>query len=111
MTTKTQQPRQSGNAPYRVNEDAVRAFEARLSAQRAAAAPLTTTLLAARLSHNPRFLRDGDDGGLFRELSAKYGEDFTGIAYIQACLKTGQERRARPAASARAAGEAAHEEA
>lgn len=78
-------------APDLVNATAVRAFVARLSTQEAAAAPLTTTLLADRLSRDPRFL-DGTSG-LFEELAEKYGADFTGVAYFQACLKLGQERR------------------
>ncbi len=52
--------------------------------------PVTTTDLAAWLASQPRF-RDRDSG-LFDLLAGIYGRDFTGTAYVQASLKTDQER-------------------
>lgn len=59
---------------------------------------MNTTELAAQLASNPRFR--SHDSRLFDELAARYGQDFTGIAYIQACLKVDQEPDAGQSAGA-----------
>ena len=51
---------------------------------------MTTTELAAQLSSDPRFL--ARDATLFDEMAAIHGRDVTGLAYVQASLKVGQER-------------------
>lgn len=52
--------------------------------------PVTTTGLAAWLTEQPRFR----DRALFDLLAGIYGRDFTGTAYVQACLKVAEEAEA-----------------
>lgn len=50
---------------------------------------MTTTELAATLAADPRFR--SHESGLFDEMAIRYGRDFTGVVFIQACLKVDQE--------------------
>ena len=52
---------------------------------------LTTTELAAIIAASPRFT--GEAGAYFDECAARYGLDFTGLAWLQACLKADQDAR------------------
>jgi hypothetical protein len=49
---------------------------------------MTTTELAAQIATSPRFRND--KGDYFDEIAAQYGYDFTGIAWVQACLAVDQ---------------------
>ena len=49
----------------------------------------TTTELAALIEASPRFR--GDGSAYFAEIAAKYGDDFAGLAWMQAILKAGQD--------------------
>lgn len=51
-------------------------------------APQTTTELAAIIEASPRFTPEAS--AYFDNLAAMYGADFTGTAWLQACLKRDQ---------------------
>lgn len=51
---------------------------------------MTTTELAAQIADDPRF-GSSKSAALFEELATRYGQDFTGLAFFQACMKVDQE--------------------